>query len=83
MPRRIKALLKAKGVQPETSKVYLIKWLMSMCVCIYIYIYIYIYIGLLLYILILINVRLKGLVHPKMLLKMMSLITHPDVVPNP
>ncbi len=26
MPRRIKAVLKAKGVQPDTSKVYLIKW---------------------------------------------------------
>ncbi len=26
MPRRIKAVLKAKGVQPGTSKVYLIKW---------------------------------------------------------
>ncbi len=26
MPRRIKAVLKAKGVQPDTSKVFLIKW---------------------------------------------------------
>ncbi len=26
MPQRIKAVLKAKGVQPGTSKVYLIKW---------------------------------------------------------
>ncbi len=26
MPRRIKAVLKEKGVQPGTSKVYLIKW---------------------------------------------------------
>ncbi len=29
MPRRIKAVLKAKGVQPGTSKVYLIKWPVS------------------------------------------------------
>ncbi len=36
MPRRIKALLKAKGVQPGTSKMYLIKWTVS----VYIYIYI-------------------------------------------
>ncbi len=39
MPRKIKAVLKAKGVQPGTSKVYLIKWPVS----VYIYIYIYIY----------------------------------------
>ncbi len=38
MPRRIKAVL--KGVQPGTSKVYLIKWPVSVCVYIYIYIYI-------------------------------------------
>ncbi len=38
MPRRINAVLKAKGVQPGTSKVYLIKWPVS----VYIYIYIYI-----------------------------------------
>ncbi len=31
MPRRINAVLKAKGVQPGTSKVYLIKW--PVCVC--------------------------------------------------
>jgi len=30
MPRRIKAVLKAKGVQPFTSKVYLIKWPVSL-----------------------------------------------------
>ncbi len=36
MSRRIKAALKAKGVQPGTSKVYLIKWPVS----VYIYIYI-------------------------------------------
>ncbi len=29
MPRRIKAVMKAKGVQPGTSKVYLIKWPVS------------------------------------------------------
>ncbi len=29
MPRRIKAVLKAKGVQPSTRKVYLIKWPVS------------------------------------------------------
>ncbi len=29
MPRRIKTVLKAKGVQPGTSKVYLIKWPVS------------------------------------------------------
>ncbi len=29
MPRRIKAVLKTKGVQPGTSKVYLIKWPVS------------------------------------------------------
>ncbi len=29
MPRRIKAVLKAKGVQPGTSMVYLIKWPVS------------------------------------------------------
>ncbi len=34
MPRRIKAVLKTKGVQPDTSKVYLIKWPMSVCVCV-------------------------------------------------
>ncbi len=46
MPRRIKSVLKIKGVQPGTSKVYLIKWPVRVCVCvclIYIYIYIYIY----------------------------------------
>ncbi len=32
-----------KGVQPGTSKVYLIKWPVSVCVCVCIYIYIYIY----------------------------------------
>ncbi len=42
MPRRIKAVLTEKGVQPGTSKVYLIKWpvresVMYMCVCIYVY----------------------------------------------
>ncbi len=31
MPRRIKAVLKAKGVQPGNSKVYLIKWPVSVC----------------------------------------------------
>ena len=31
MPRRIKAVLKAKGVQPFTSKVYLIMWPGSVC----------------------------------------------------
>ncbi len=41
MPRRIKTVLKTKGVQPGTSKMYLIKWPVS----IYIYIYIYIYIS--------------------------------------
>ncbi len=39
MPRRFKTVLKAKGVQPGTSKVYLIKWPVS----VYIYIYIYIF----------------------------------------
>ncbi len=29
VPRRIKAVLKSKGVQPGTSKVYLIKWAVS------------------------------------------------------
>ncbi len=29
MPRKIKEVLKAKGVQPGTSKVYLIKWPVS------------------------------------------------------
>ncbi len=38
MPRRIKAVLKAKGVQPGTSKVYLIKRPVSVSVYIYIYI---------------------------------------------
>ncbi len=33
-----------KGVQPGTSKVYLIKWPVSMCVCMCVCIYIYIYI---------------------------------------
>ncbi len=37
MPRRIKAVLKAKGVQPGTSKVYLIKRPVSVSVYIYIY----------------------------------------------
>ncbi len=36
MPQRCKAVLKTKGVQPGTSKVYLIKWPVS----VYIYIYI-------------------------------------------
>ncbi len=31
MPRRIKAVLKTKGVQPGTSKVYLIKHLIVCC----------------------------------------------------
>ncbi len=31
MPRRIKAVLKTKGVQPGTSKMYLIKWPVSVC----------------------------------------------------
>ncbi len=50
MPRRIKEVLKAKGVQPGTRNVYLIKWPVSVCVCVcvcvcmYVYIYIYIYI---------------------------------------
>ncbi len=37
MSRRIKAVLKAKGVQPGTSKVYLIKSPVCVCVCVYIY----------------------------------------------
>ncbi len=37
MPQRIKAVLKAKEVQPGTSKVYLIKWPVSVCIYIYIY----------------------------------------------
>ncbi len=47
MPQRIKAVMKAKGVQSGTSKVYLIKWPVSVYIYIYIYtvdIYIYIYI---------------------------------------
>ncbi len=36
MPRRIKAVLKAKGVQPITSIVYLIKCPVCVCVCVYI-----------------------------------------------
>ncbi len=32
MPRRIKAVLKTKGVQRGTSKVYLIKWPVSVCI---------------------------------------------------
>ncbi len=41
MPRRINEVLKATlKVQPGTSKVYLIKWPVSVCVYIYIYIYI-------------------------------------------
>ncbi len=31
MPQRNKAVLKAKGVQPGTSKLYLIKWPVSVC----------------------------------------------------
>ncbi len=42
VPRRIKAVLKTKGVQTGTNKVYLIKWPVSVYVYIYIYIYIYI-----------------------------------------
>ncbi len=38
MPRRIKTVLKAKVVQPGTSKVYLIKWPVSVFINIYIYI---------------------------------------------
>ncbi len=37
MPQRIEAFLKAKGVEPGTSKVYPIKWPVS--------VYIYIYLG--------------------------------------
>ncbi len=37
MPRRIKAVLKAKGVQPGTSKLYLIKWPVIVCVCVCMY----------------------------------------------
>ncbi len=44
MPRKIKAVLKANGVQPGTSKVCLIKWPVSVCVYTYMYVYIYIYI---------------------------------------
>ncbi len=32
MPQRIKAVLKAKGSQPSTSKVSLIKWPVSVCI---------------------------------------------------
>ncbi len=41
VPRRIKAALKAKGVQPGTSKMYLIKWPVCVCLCVCIYTYIY------------------------------------------
>ncbi len=34
MPRRIKTVLKTKWVQPGTSKVYLIKWPVSVCMII-------------------------------------------------
>ncbi len=40
MPQKIRQFWRQKGVQPDTSKVYLIRW----PVCVYIYIYIYIYI---------------------------------------
>ncbi len=45
VPRRIKTVLKTKGVQPGPSKMYLIKWPVSVyihyvCVCVNIYIYI-------------------------------------------
>ncbi len=36
MPRRIKTVLKEKGVQPGTSKVYLIKWPVSVHIYIYV-----------------------------------------------
>ncbi len=36
MPQRIKAVLNEKGVQLGTSKVYLIKWPVSVCIYIYI-----------------------------------------------
>ncbi len=42
MPRRIKAVLKAKGVQPGTSKVYLIKGPVSVYVYIYVYVHMYV-----------------------------------------
>ncbi len=35
MPRRIKAVLKAKGVQPGTSQVYLIKWPVSVYILLF------------------------------------------------
>ncbi len=42
MPRRLKAVLKGqKGVQPGISKVYLIKWPVSVYIHIYLTIYIY------------------------------------------
>ncbi len=44
MPWRIKAIQKAKGVQPNNSKVYLIKWPVSVCVCVCVCIYIYIWV---------------------------------------
>ncbi len=40
--RIIKAVLKAKGVQPGTSKVYLIKWPVSVYIYIHTHIHIYI-----------------------------------------
>ncbi len=45
MTQRIKTVLKTKGVQPGTSKVYLIKWPVSVYIYIYTYIYIYIYLS--------------------------------------
>ncbi len=35
MPQRVKAVLKAKGVQPGTSKVHLIKWPVRVCVYVF------------------------------------------------
>ncbi len=43
MPRRIKTVLKTKGVQPGTSKVYLIKWPVRVVDYRFQYIYIYIF----------------------------------------
>ncbi len=48
--KELRQFWRQKWFQPSTSKVYLIKWPVSVCVYIYIYIYIYIYMYVYIYI---------------------------------
>ncbi len=52
-----------KGVQPGTSKIYIIKCPVSVCVCMYVYIYIYIYIYIYMYVFVCVYITLNCLLH--------------------